>query len=260
MGTSSIRSAPSGNSWSSAKRRASGLAAGGDSPSFSPAGVMGAYFKATAGQGGGGVGGFVGGGAPSGGIKAKTGSGNNAISRSRAAAQGIGGFFTDVATHGLNEALKRIGLDHLIGRNPVDVVAGLIDEFSGDGAEISDAVVRSAEIDTMAELIDSVEEYQDLENKWNENLNGDRIIEILETFLSNVIFQEWVSVMANKLESKAISADELVSSEAGIREFIRANVHFELGRIDALSVNWQGAQGKKLIDDCLETAIELMRK
>jgi hypothetical protein len=139
------------------------------------------------------------------------------------------------------------------------VVAGLVDALVGDGSELSDAIVRAAEVETLSELVSQLgDEYAELQASWDRNLNEEEVRSVLGTFLSNVIFTQWASDMADRLERQAVSEDQLSLREAAIREFIEEHVRFELGRIAALSVDWGGQQGIAAIDGVLQTAIGLM--
>lgn len=247
MGTSSSRSSPSGDYWSSAKRRTSGFISQTTSPKSSLSGVIGSYLAAS------------GGGKQTKSYESSAGGG--AISHATLAGQKLGGFFTDVANNGLSEALRRRGLDHLIGKNSSEVLAGILDEFEGDGSELTESIIRAAEIDTLYSLINlDNEEYEELEDEWDKTVDSDKLIEILETFLGNVIFQQWASDMADKIEKNAISVNLLSEKEDEIKNFIMENIRFELKRIDPLTVNWQSSEGKEIISSCLKTAIELMEE
>lgn len=243
MGTSSARTAPSGGAWTKAKTRSSRFAGSSGSPRDVP-GVVGSYLAAVSSPGG---------------TAGRAALSGRAIAACAGPARALAGFFSDVATRGLDEALAVRGLGHLVGRSPFEVVAGLVDALVGDGSELSDAIVRAAEVETLSELVSQLgDEYAELQASWDRNLNEEEVRSVLGTFLSNVIFTQWASDMADRLERQAVSEDQLSLREAAIREFIEEHVRFELGRIAALSVDWGGQQGIAAIDGVLQTAIGLM--
>lgn len=249
MGTSSRRSAPSSGNWRNAKRHATGFVSmGTSSASYTPSSAMESYIQASGGGSSliGGIG---------------RGSGGSAVSQATGAAQAFGGFLSDVSNYGLDVALRNKGLQELIGKPPGEVIAGVLDALSGNGASLSDAILRAAEAETLGKIFDDeVENYDELQETWESSLNGQELLEILEEFLSNVIFKQWVSDMADNLENNAVSAESLYEKENEIKDFIRGQVSFELGRIDALEVDWEGEEGREFISTCLKSAIELMEE
>jgi hypothetical protein len=256
MGTSSRRSAPSSSSWRKAKRHASGLVStGSSSASITPKSAISSYLNASGGGSAliGGVGG--------GGSGGRRTSGTTAIGRAGAAAQVIGSFLGDVATEGLDSALQNQGLGDLIGKSPEVVITGIVDALSGNGATLSDAILRAAHIETLGDVFDeTITDYDSLRDNWEAALDAERLLQILEEFLSNVIFQQWVSDMAENLENNAVSADILADREKEVKDFIKGLVSFELGGVDALKVDWQGEEGANFISECLKAAIELMEE
>lgn len=257
MGTSSRRSAPRSPNWRKAKRHASGLVStGSSSASITPKSAISSYLNASG--GGSALIGGVGGGGGSGGRRT---SGTTAVSRAGGAAQVLGSFLGDVATEGLDSALQKQGLGDLIGKSPEVVIAGIVDALSGNGATLSDAILRTAHIETLSDFFDeSMIDYDSLRDNWEDALDAERLLQILEDFLSNVIFQQWISDMAENLENNAVSADILADREKEVKDFIKGQVSFELGGVDALKVDWQGEEGANFISECLKAAIELMEE
>lgn len=256
MGTSNRRIAPKSKEWSKAKRQATGLVSTGTSSStYNPSSAIGSYLSAVGGSpalvGGGGGGG-------GGGKKSRGGS---AISRSVSSAQTLGSFLRDVSIHGLDEALRRRGIHDLIGKPPSEVMAGLVDKLSDSGASLSGAIIRAAEAETLGEMFDeSIDTYESLRDNWESSIDGGQLLTILVTFLANVVFQQWVSDMSEKLENGVFSADAFLGKEATVKEFVKSQISFELGRIDPLELDWQGQDGYDLIRETLKSAIELMEE
>lgn len=253
MGTSSRRSAPTTGNWRRAKRLATGLVStGSSSASCTPKAAISSYVYAS---GGGTV--LIGGG---GGGGRKT-SGKTAVARASGAAQVLGSFLSDVATKGLDTALQNQGLGDLVGKSPEEIITGIVDALSGNGASLSDAILRAAQIETLGEFFDeSITDYDSLRDNWEAALDAEQLLEVLEEFLSNVIFQQWVSDMAENLENNAVSAEMLADREKEVKDFIKGQVSFELGGVDALKVDWQGEEGANFISECLKAAIELMEE
>src|SRR5271167_746426 len=113
MGTSTSYSAPP--SWGSLKGEVTRAAAAGSLAPADAAQLVRHYIQDNGGSSaiarGGGV----------------VGKGRTA----QAVAGRLGGFISDVAAFGLNEALRRAGLPELIGRPLSELLAGLLDKIGG---------------------------------------------------------------------------------------------------------------------------------
>src|SRR5690242_9582526 len=107
MGTSKGKGMPTGGAWTPLKREASKFVRNNQANSGStptPDNLLRLYFGARGGSGGGGGGGAGGSGGGFGGAAQRAG-------------QALGGFLSNVQNVGLSEALRDIGLAHLINKS-----------------------------------------------------------------------------------------------------------------------------------------------
>ncbi len=241
MGTSALRSgnnAPRGGTWTRAKRLTTSFVRGTGATAASAVGG----FVSAVGNGGDGISG---------------GSAGHQSSSSVKAGQALGAFLGNVATVGLDQALRSSGLEHLIGAVPYEVLSGVVDYICGNGGPLDDAIARSAVIEVLAEIFDdSDEKYTYLRDNWDSQVDENHILDLMSLFLSQAIFQRFIMDLGDRFETNAISATEAEQKEQEAFEFIREMVEFELGEIDPLNFDWQGPDGERLIQRNLAAALD----
>lgn len=250
MGTSASRGGQSskrGGLWTAAKRHTTSLSRGTGSSVKSAVG----NFVAALSEGGGAHGG-AGRQSP-----ARTGM----FSPSVSIGQSLGGFLSGVGSVGLDETLRSSGLANLIGKSPGLVLSGIVDYLCGEGGVLDKDVARSALIEIFSEIFEDVDEtYVELKQKWEEEIDKKRIQDLISLFLSQSIFQRFLSELGDRIESNAISVSRAEQLEKEILGFIKEMINFELGEIDPFNFNWQGKEGKELIQRNLEAACSLLEQ
>jgi hypothetical protein len=244
MGTSTSRSGlngPKGNLWSGAKRRATSFVRG---TGVSAGSVVGRLVSATGGPGTSRR--AVGGRRARGGWASSIRSG-----------QTLGFFLSSVASSGLDQTLRSIGLGHLIGQTPNVILPGIADHICGNGGLLDDAISRSAVVEVLAAIFDESDDtYAELRDRWDSQLDESRIVELMSLFLSQAIYQRFLVELAEKFEANALSTTEAEQRENEIFEFIKEMVKFEMGEIDPLRFDWKGPEGEEMIRRNLAAAID----
>src|SRR5690606_34505249 len=84
-----------------------------------------------------------------------TGGSGNAVRRmgsSRAAASNALGLFRGIQRDGVQETLRRLNLEELVGRGVQGIFLGLTDVVCQDGGSIDEAIARDAWLETIAVL------------------------------------------------------------------------------------------------------------
>jgi len=244
MGTSSSRSgknAPSGGDWSKARTRLTRFVRGTGS---SVGAAVGAFASAVDGGGGEGRGGSGGRLAPS----VKVG-------------QALGSFLGGVASSGLDQALGSMGLEHLVGAAPHEVLSGIADYVCGNNELLDDAIARSAAVEVLAEIFDESDDmYSNLRDRWEGQLDENRVVDLMSLFLSQAIHQRFLVELGDRFDANAVSAADAELGEQRVFEFIREMVIFELGEISPLSFDWQGPEGEELIQRNLSAALDQLKE
>ena len=237
MGTSASRgggNAPAGGDWVKAKGRFTRFTRGTGSSVGSAVSAFASAIGGARSVSGGGV--------------SAAGGRAGRLSSSVKPGQALGSFLSGVASEGLDKTLRSFGLGHLIGKEPHEILSEIVDYICGNGGTLDEAIARSAVVEVLAEIFSEDDDaYADLRDRWDAELDADRIVDLLSLFLSQAIFQRILSDLGDLFEKSAVSAFEAERKEQAVLDFIKGMVAFELGEIDPLDFDWQGSDGEELI-------------
>lgn len=239
MGTSSSRTAPKDRGWRRVKNIMSRYTTQKGTGTAKPINVYRAYVNAV-----GGTRGFS--------SSSKTGI---------QTAQRLADFLGNISSLGFTETLKKVGLDDLIGKNAIEVLSGIIDKLSGPGKLLEDAIARSALIEVLAELFEKEnEEYEVIEEDLTVSVDSQKLVELLELFIAEYIYQRLLSDLIERIENKAMSSNEVKKREEELKEFIIKLIKFDLKEKDPLKIDWLGDEGKKIIEKNIEAISEQLEE
>jgi len=234
MGTSSSRSAPTDKKWKRVKTTLSLYTRQEGTGAISTSNVYRAYVGAL-----GGTKGFA--------FSSKSGI---------QTAQQLANFLRDISTLGFTEALKKAELADLIGKSVSEVLAGVIDKLAGPGKLLDRAIARSALLEILAELFEKEsDEYSDLENDLTTSIDAEKLVELMQLFIAEYIYQRLLNDLADRIENKAVDSSEVRNREKELKEFIIRIVKFDLSKKDPLGIDWSGKEGKGLIEKSIEASL-----
>ncbi|NGT94384.1 hypothetical protein [Clostridium perfringens] len=158
------------------------------------------------------------------------------------------GFFSEVKVNGLNNTLKREGLDNLIGKSNEEIYFGLIEYFCTDNSTIEDSVLRECVVDVLSD-----NEIVDLENL--EKLDGNKFI---EDFIIKYIQVNFEVAFAEKVQGLCDSVDESKSKIREVNIYIDDTIRNLYKREEIVNINWRGEEGKLFIDKKCRECYELL--
>lgn len=186
MGTSASYSAPP--SWGPMKAEVTRLAGGGTLTPTQSAGLLSQLIG-----GNGGAAGMSRGGGGGGGGSGRVAHGGPA----RAVAGRLGKFVADVRSAGLDEALRRSGLDDLVGRPVGEIINGLVDRLGGPASTLDDVDARAAFARVREELLDGAASAAEVEQILaNQALN---LEQVLEMFFGYYLYEVFCRVFFERL-------------------------------------------------------------
>lgn len=175
----------------------------------------------------------------------------------RRATAALGGFLSDASNRGLTAALGRIGLASTVGRDVSEVLAALVNALTPDGATKEEVAARDAVSETVEQLYEAfLRDGKDLSAL--EQMTREDIQAALEICVGAYIYNRWLGDLGARIEEKAITPSAAVRLERDAREFIREAIHFDLGNVDVLALDWHGQAGQQLIDTIYLDAYSLL--
>lgn len=147
----------------------------------------------------------------------------------------IGGLASGPPDQNLNDALRRNGLDDLIGRPPDEVHAALVDFIAGDPGDRDADLVRQAADEAVAELLETAE---DLDAIVVDAAAGERMmLRFITEWLTRLITRELGTTLVDQ------NAREAEQRSAEIREYIAERLAALGERTAIADIDWNGPDG-----------------
>lgn len=177
--------------------------------------------------------------------------GSQAASRSsrsaRIASGGLGGFLSDVATRGISDALRELGLSAYEGRDADTVFAAIANALAPAGESREAAAARQATNQALDQLYGTfVSETGDVSRL--EAMTRQDVVDAIQASVSGFIFNRWVSELGIKVEQRTVTPAQAVQFERDMRLYVNETVRLDFTRIDPLKLDWKGAPGQAFVD------------
>lgn len=174
----------------------------------------------------------------------------------KSTARNLANFFATTARSNISQGLNLIGLGHLIGKDVDTVFSGLIDALSDNGEDFDENIARQAIEDALTSFYEQCSENQNFESL--EHLTPEQLKRAIENFVSGYIYKRWLQELGNCIERKAVSETEAVKLEVEVKIYVRDLVNLGLDSRNILSIDWNGDEGRQIIDSLYEDAYSLI--
>ena len=168
----------------------------------------------------------------------------------------VGWFVGSVANQGLDETLRDVGLDELVGKSAGEITLALIDKLSEDGSTLDQVDARNAMSDLFTDLLAEAETYAQVTEKLEEKLQLASIDNILIRFFGFYLYQQFCRLFYERLVARhgEEKTDQFLDS---IRDFIISELKFETFGKNITNVDWLGDEGKSMTDEILERTLNV---
>lgn len=265
MGTSTGYNMPTGGDWTPLKREATKFVKDGGGGSGSnrnpvpPEKLLSDFLRTYAGGGGGtgggrGAGGTAGGGGrgrgSNGGGGGRGGGGGTGRSFGRAArgtGRALGGFLSSVTTVGLDEALRQVGLESLIGRPASEITAGLLNALTDPAGTLDESAARKALEVINAEMIGGARTYDEVKSALRSNLDKQGVERLVVKFFGEYLYQHFQQSVL-KDWAKKVGADRASSQLKKIKNCIASALKSKVVNRDVTKIRWRAREGLRIIE------------
>ena len=192
-------------------------------------------------------------------VRARGGSGGAArdARAARIATTRLGGFLSSVSTRGLEATLRTFGLSAVVGKGAGAVFAAILDALAPEGALREEAVARKATAEALERLYD-LYGLEDGDLAKLEKMSGAVVTEAVIESVTCYIYRLWLEELSIRIEDGALSALAAVSLERDVADFVRESVKLDLKGSDVVKIDWEGAEGRGLIDRIYSEAYDLL--
>lgn len=261
MGTSKGYDMPTGGDWTPLKHEATRFVKEEGQGPVSPLKLLSDYLRANGGArgiargaggsgGGSGLGGVGRGGGGHGGGGGRGGRGARNVGRN------LGGFLSSVATLGLDEALREIGLEDLIGKSAEEVTTGLLDALAAPGSTLDEHAARLALAKLNDELFKRAQTYDDVGRVLSQTLDQQGLARILASFFGHYLYERFCRDFYETWMKK-VGASQAARSLKSIKDCITSSLKAKLAGRDVTRVNWRGREGLKLTEQVMQETLEI---
>lgn len=144
---------------------------------------------------------------------------------------------------GLEEALQRAGLDHLVGQSRWDVLGALVEEVAGAAAGLEEAAIQSAAVRVFEELFPDQESWDEIAAV---RLDEQQVADVIERYVGECVFGRLSQMIDERLAR--YDPHERERRNAELHEIVTQLVKLRLDDRSVLEVDWRGDEGRQLTE------------
>ncbi|SFA58561.1 hypothetical protein SAMN05216169_10765 [Anoxybacillus pushchinoensis] len=163
-------------------------------------------------------------------------------------------FIEAVRQYGFLEALEKVGLSHLRNLPAEKIRSGLLEYFNESGNDLYESVAQQSMSELMRELLMSAENEEDYNNIIGSIDTGEFIREFIIKFIQNCFFTNF----AEKLMTMFNTLNKYDTAEESVKTYIRTTIESEFSIEDIQKVDWNGMQGRQIIEEKCNKAFEIL--
>lgn len=169
----------------------------------------------------------------------------------------LAGFMANGIRNGFAEVAREIGLTNLVGRDVEYVLASFVNLLAPSGATVEQAIARDALNDTLWEVFEkygvNTEGISALDN-----LERNDLVDVVGLYVSNYVNERLQQELFYRVERGTMDETEANNCAKQIKDFVFEVVRLDFQDIDPVSFDWQGTDGKNLIEQKYQNAYELL--
>ena len=179
------------------------------------------------------------------------------IGRPRAAQQTaarLGAFVSDVASVGLDEALRRAGWEDLIGRPVHEFLNAMIDRLTGGASTIDEVDARNALAKLEDRLLRDAAAPEDVERILTAEATN--LEPLLAEFFGYYIYEQFCRIFFERLVQR-VGEERATSFLKEIEALIASTLANRTVGRDLADIEWSEKEGRDLIVDIMETTLQV---
>ncbi len=175
----------------------------------------------------------------------------------RRATASLAGFVSGIADRDVRTALELVGLADFVGRDEAQVFAAIVNALAPNGASLEEAAARHAVADVLEELYTRFAVEAGGLDRLNE-MTAEDVRTAIELSIARYIYHRWIGELCLRVEQKAVSSVQAERLEREMKQYVRDVVELDLGGIDLLRFEWNGAAGTRLLESLYEQAYAIL--
>lgn len=236
MGTSSSYKPPTTGNWPSAKATLTRFVSQGGTGPTSAGDVISSYVEAHGGA-----------------RKLASSSGS-----AQAVARRLAQFVVDVHSDGIERALRKHGLQDLVGRDIGAILDGLLDYIAPDANLRDEVLARKTADDVLAALLEGAESDEAIELLVTQKLDTDGILSVIEMYVEAYVYNKLIADFGSRIAEQSASRAEARRVEKELRRVVRDKIQIHIARAEPSKIDWLGAQGGKIMNQIFQDACRMI--
>ncbi len=188
------------------------------------------------------------------------GRGGGGNSRGGQAAPSVGrrlaGFTRSVASVGLSEALREIGLGDLIGKSAGAISLALIGKLCEDGSTFDEIDARNAISDLNDELLEGTSSFEDVVAVLEKKFTVEALEGHLLSFFGYYLYHHFCRAFFDRLSTKH-GEQTTISFLGSIRDFIISELRVQTFGKNLSKVDWSGEEGQTISLDIMQRTLQV---
>lgn len=160
------------------------------------------------------------------------------------------GFLADVAQRGIDEVLRSLSLETLVGQPIEDIFTGLSDYICPEGGTVDIGIAKSAFIETIADLAEAGIDMN--------SLNIDQIQTVLELYTTHAIEDKIINEIGTKAISLPSDQREVENVQNQLHDFIKNAVSDALTTTSSTFANISQQNVLYIVNGVYEEAFNIL--
>lgn len=145
---------------------------------------------------------------------------------------------------GVEDALERAGLGHLVGQSRWEVLGGLVEEIAGAAAGLEEAAIQSATVRVFEELFPDQETWEEIAAV---RLDEEQVADVIERFVAECVFGRLGQMIDERLARYDPHERERRNDQ--LHTIVTQLVKLRLDDRGVLEVDWRGEEGHQLTEN-----------
>ncbi len=170
---------------------------------------------------------------------------------SRTAGSRLLGFLSDAATQGVDQALRSLDLERLVGQPPIEIFLGLADYICPEGGDDDRAIARNSYLQTLDDISEAG--ITDLDN-----LDNTEVKTIFETFVTYAIENRILNDIGLRAITLPADVNAVNAIQGQLHDFIANGVADAMTTTGGTLPTLPGAQLPDFVDTLYENAFRLL--
>ena len=172
----------------------------------------------------------------------------------RSSTASLAGFLSSVARNGLESSLRSLRLAAVVGKDPHTVFAAVVNAICPPGDSREDVAARESTSEALWDLF-AVFLEDDNDATALDALTAEQITRCLLDAIAAYIYRRWLGDLGIKVEQHAVSPEKAIRLEREMKTFLREAVQLDFQDKNVLTVDWNGREGKALVESMYQQAL-----